>query len=248
VLNHLIDQRLIAQAARRNRVAVTDSEVTAELEQIKSNFGSEGEFQALLVQRNLTIAQVRDLIRSNLTQRRLALKVSPIKVSDEELQRAFTQRRSQYDTPEQMHTSHILIKVESPEQDRAARQKLVLVQAKLRNGEKFADLARQYSDDPGSKERGGDLGWQSKGALVPEFEKAAMALEPGQISEPVKTTFGYHIILMHGKKAGRQATLQEVQARLREELSEERGETAFREWLKKERQTAEIKRFKRPAS
>jgi parvulin-like peptidyl-prolyl isomerase len=76
------------------------------------------------------------------------------------------------------------------------------IKKKLENGEDFAELAKKYSDDPGSKNKGGDLGFFTKGRMVPEFESAAFSLKPGELSDPVKTDFGYHLIEVQEKKAG----------------------------------------------
>ena len=85
----------------------------------------------------------------------------------------------------------------------AALAKINDVQKKLKKGDDFAELAKKYSEDPGSKDRGGDLGYFSKGDMVPPFEKAAQALDVGQVSDVVQTDFGYHIIRVEEKKAAR---------------------------------------------
>jgi peptidyl-prolyl cis-trans isomerase C len=87
--------------------------------------------------------------------------------------------------PNQVHCAHILAKTESEAQ---------AVLGRLSNGEKFFNLAKEFSRDPGSGKRGGDLGWFSRGKMVKEFEQAAFALQKGQTSAIVKTQFGYHII------------------------------------------------------
>ena len=101
-------------------------------------------------------------------------------------------------TQEQVHASHILISTQS----RSEEEALVLVQSLHENTTQsnFAEYARQYSEDPGSGQNGGDLGWFTKGQMVAEFEQAAFSLAPGQISEPVKTQFGYHLIYVIEKK------------------------------------------------
>jgi len=119
---------------------------------------------------------------------------------------------------EQVHARHILIAMKSPESPPAglenegekteeltkpqARAKAEEVLKKVKAGEDFIALAKQYSSDPGSKESGGDLGWFGRGRMVPEFEKAAFALQPGQISEIVESPFGFHIIKVEEKRNG----------------------------------------------
>lgn len=248
VLDQLIDQRLILQAARKRGLEISDPQITGELDRILKNFGSEAEFQTALAQRNMTMADVRRLVRINLTVRQLIPLVAQVEISDAELRRLFADRRSRYDQPEQVKVSHILIRAASPEQEERVRQTITLIRGRLARGEKFADMARQYSEDPGSRDRGGDLDVVSKGTLVPEFEKVAFAMKPGEISEPVKTQFGYHIILLHEKKPARRATFEQVKPEIQQQLQQERQEGAFQRWLAAARKQATIRRLPRPRS
>jgi len=99
---------------------------------------------------------------------------------------------------EQVHASHILISTEG----RSDADAITLVESIQQNitTSNFAEYARQYSEDSGSKQNGGELGWFKKGQMVAEFEQAAFALSPGQISQPVKTAFGYHLIYVLEKR------------------------------------------------
>ena len=110
---------------------------------------------------------------------------------------------------EQVHARHILISMKTPDAPSedaldkpAARAKAEEVLKRVRAGEDFATLAQQYSTDPGSKENGGDLGWFGRGKMVPEFEKAAFALQPGQVSDVVESPFGFHIIKVDERRNG----------------------------------------------
>ncbi len=247
ILDQLIDQRIIVQVARRRSVEANEAAVSAEVERITKQFGGEEAFQQALAQRNLTMPDVRRLLQVSLTVRALMPLVAQAQVTDDEVRKYFTERRTQFDEPEQVKASHILIRGGTPQQEERAKQTLVLIQGRLAKGEKFADLAKQYSEDPGSKERGGDLGFVARGSLVAEFEKVAFALEPGKISAPVKSQFGYHLILVHEHKPARQATFEQAQTQIRERLLADRREAAFQKWLSAERKQATIKRFPRPS-
>ena len=133
-------------------------------------------------------------------------------ISDAELQAAYMAHTKDYTTPEQVKVRHILIKVgpNDPKADAEARAKAEDVLKQLKAGGNFADLAKKYSDDPGSKVQGGELGFIQHGTTVPEFDKAAFALNPGQTSDLVKTQFGYHIIQTEEKQAAHTKTLAEV--------------------------------------
>jgi peptidyl-prolyl cis-trans isomerase C len=145
---------------------------------------------------------------------------------------------------EQARARHVLIRVapnaSAAEKD-AAIKKIKDVQARLKKGEDFAELAGKYSEDPGSKVRGGDLGSFSRGDMVPPFDKAVFALNVGQVSEIVTTDFGYHIIQLQERKAASKMSLEAVKDNLREYLFQQRGAKRFESYVKELRSKADIK-------
>jgi peptidyl-prolyl cis-trans isomerase C len=145
---------------------------------------------------------------------------------------------------ERARARHILVRVApnaSKEDKDAALKKIKEVQARLKKGDDFSELASKYSDDPGSKDRGGDLGYFSRGDMVPAFDKAAFALDVGQTSDIVQTDFGYHIIQLQEKKAAGKMALDEIKDDLREYLFQQRGAKRFESYVKDLRAKADIK-------
>jgi len=145
---------------------------------------------------------------------------------------------------ERARARHILIRVPpnaSKEEKDAAFKKIKDVQARLKKGEDFSDLAGKYSQDPGSKDRGGDLGYFSRGDMVPAFDKTAFALDVGQTSDIVETDFGYHIIQLQEKKAAGKMSLDEIKDDLREYLFQQRGAKRFETYVKDLHSKADIK-------
>jgi peptidyl-prolyl cis-trans isomerase C len=138
--------------------------------------------------------------------------------------------------PEGIRVSHILFMVNDDEEGK--REAVVKVRAEqvlkqLREGADFAELAKEHSEDPGSKRAGGEIrGWSDKGRFVPPFEEAAYALKPGDISELVRTRFGYHIIKLHEKREARQKSFEEVKTGLVSALRQEFLGNKRAEWMK----------------
>jgi len=145
-----------------------------------------------------------------------------IQVSDQDLQAYYNQHQDEFRVPEQVKVSHILIKTPTPGADgkvdekgvEEARKKAADVLSQLKAGGKFDELAKKYSDDPGSAKQGGELGWIGRGRTVPEFEKAAFSLGKGQTSDLVKSSYGFHIIHVEDKQEAHVKSLDEVRAQI----------------------------------
>src|SRR5882762_4918773 len=141
-----------------------------------------------------------------------------IQVTLEDVKAYYDQHQDQYRIPEEVKVSHILIKTPSPAADGKVDEKAVAearnqaddVLKQLKAGAKFEDLAKKYSDDPGSGKQGGDLGWSGRGRTVPEFERAAFALPIGQLSDLVKSSYGFHIMRVSDKHQAHVKTIDEV--------------------------------------
>ncbi len=170
--------------------------------------------------------RIEDMTNALLAQHYMMENISnKAQVTDKEVKEYYNKHKSEFMQPAQVRARHILIKVPAnatKKQWEEARKKALEIRAKLVKGESFSKLAQKYSDDPGSKTRGGDLGFFSKGQMVPEFEKAAFSLKKGEISQPVKTTFGYHIIKVEAQKPARQRSFKEVQQEIRQKLLREK--------------------------
>ena len=148
---------------------------------------------------------------------------SKLVVPAADIERTYNDRIGEYTTPEQVRASHILLKIEGKD-EAAIRAQAEDVLKKAKAGADFAALAKQYSQDEGSAPNGGDLDYFGRGRMVPEFDAVAFAMEPGQISDLVKTSFGFHIIKLVDKKVGTTRSLEEVRAQLQDQLSVERAQ------------------------
>ena len=166
--------------------------------------------------------RIEEVINALLAQEYIRKNISdPANVSDKEIKDYYEKHKSQFMQPEQVKASHILIRVPSGADNKKwneAKKKAQDIRKQIMAGEDFATLAKKYSQDPGSKSRGGDLGYFKKGQMVPDFEKAAFSLKKGEVSQPVKTTFGYHIIKVYDKKPAKQKSLKDAKQEIRQML------------------------------
>lgn len=156
----------------------------------------------------------------------------PVAAPDEAaLRTRYEQEKKQFVEQEQRLASHILVQVDEKADaatQKAAEDKARRLAAEARApGADFAALARAHSDDPGSKASGGDLGWNAKGVMVPEFDAALFALKPGEVSDPVRTSFGWHVIRLREVKGSQQQPFEQVREQLLREESETARERAF---------------------
>lgn len=158
-----------------------------------------------------------------------------VPVSTSDLQSYYRDHQDQYRIPEQVNVRHILIKTPLPGPDgktddagvKAAKQKADGILAQLKSGGNFAELAKKNSDDPGSAEKGGELGWINRGQTVPEFEKSAFSLKKGEISGLIQSSYGFHIIQLEEKREAHLKTLDEVKAEIEPTVRQEKSAAAL---------------------
>lgn len=219
-------QEVFSFEADKRGITVSEEEVDQQIDQIKQQAGGEEQFLGYLKEAGLTLEDYRDEMRNNLLFQAVyqeAVKDAPA-VTDEEAKKIYDANPAQFQMPEMRKVSHILVKDEA-----AAKQ----VQTRLAKGEDFATIAKEVSQDPGSKDKGGDLGEVPSvdSGFVPEFEQAMNQLASGQISTPVKSQFGYHIIRVDSIKPGGQKTFDEIKEQLKMQLKLDKERTVFDAWL-----------------
>jgi peptidyl-prolyl cis-trans isomerase C len=209
VLDQLIANELLLQEAKAAGVTASDDEVNKQLGELKGRFPSPEKYQEELKKNGLTEAALLKQTRETMVvQKFVETKVvNDVKVSDQDVKAFYDKNPDKLTRPERIHLRHILIGVAkdaTPEDKKKARAKADEILAKLKAGGDFAKIAGESSDDPGSKARGGDLSWVSRGQMVPQFETAAFALkQPNEISPVVESQYGYHIIqLVEHQNAG----------------------------------------------
>lgn len=160
----------------------------------------------------------------------------PQKASDEEIRQYYLEHPLEFTTAEKVRARHILVQAarSAPEQDRAAaRARIEELRRRLLAGEDFAVLARDFSEDPGAKQNGGDLGYFPRGRMVAEFEATAFALQPGEMSDVVETQYGFHLIRVEARQAAELQPLDVVKQRIAANLARDRQAEAVNSFVEK---------------
>lgn len=225
-VEHLIQKVELEQAAEEMDISVTDADVDKRLEEITKQYyqGDQKKLDKQLKDQNLTLADVKEDIRGQIVSERIYNKVTAdVKVSDVDVRKFYEQNKAQYKQAESREVRHILIK---------KRPAAESVRAELTpNGSNFAQLARQHSEDTGSKASGGKL-TITRGQTVAAFDKTAFELKQNEISGLVKTEFGFHIIQALSKvKPATTTPLKDVQEQIRTQLLQTKKNETMTAWV-----------------
>jgi len=232
----LINQELLLEAADKEGISPSDDEINAEIEKIVAQFPSREEFDAQLARAGVTEADLRRDLSRNLKIQTLVDKQIPEgdEVTDEAVETFYAENSQQFQQPEQVEASHILIKFapeDTEEQKAEKRAKLDEIKKQIDEGADFSQLATDNSDDVGSAANGGDLGYFGRGMMIPAFEEVAFALGTGEVSDIVETEFGYHLIEVTGRKEAGVVPLEEVKDEVALYLGNQKQQKVVGEYL-----------------
>ncbi|HBR02217.1 MAG TPA: foldase [Ruminiclostridium sp.] len=220
VLDSMIAKKIVKMEAEKDNITVTDEEIQAELDKMAEAYGGTETFNQQLQMSGITMDAMKEDLKNYLEISKL---MDPlITITDEQISTYFEENKESFAQPEQVKASHILVADEATAKE---------VKQKLNEGGDFAALAAEYSTDKENAQNGGELGFFGKGKMVEAFETVAFSMKVGEISEPVKTDFGYHIIKVTDKKEAKEANLEESRTEIEDVLKEQQLNTTYTNWL-----------------
>jgi parvulin-like peptidyl-prolyl isomerase len=225
IVQYLVQRAQFEEKAKELDIVITDKEINDELAKIKKDFfqGSDKKMQAQLKTSNITLESLKRDIRAKLVQQKLYEKVTgDLTVSDKEIRDYYDEHPDLYGQPESRTVRHILVKKKDLADD---------LYTQLKDGGNFAQLAKKYSDDPGSAAQGGKL-TVSKGQTVPEFDKLAFELDTNELGEPVHTQYGWHVIqALSDVKPAKTQPFDKVKDQIKAQLLETKKSDAMTKWV-----------------
>ena len=246
-LDALIGEKLMEEQIQELGLGVTDAELEAAMADVRrqNNATEEGQFERLLASEGFTIAAYKEFLRKQMARMKLVqMRVTPkVKVSEEDLKAAYTQYSKLESGDSEVHARHILVQVDPSapaEKVEAARKKAEALAAEARKpGVDFVALAKAKSEGPSAAD-GGDLGFFKRGVMVPAFERVAFSLNEGEVSEPVRTQFGWHILKVEEKRAVDVVPFEQVKGELEAKLKMQKTEKYVEQYVQELRQKASV--------
>jgi len=220
-LKSMITTTLVEQEAKKANVpAVTDADITTEIENLKAQFGGEAALNSALSQSGMTLDDLKKQMPIQVQLRKI---LEPqVKITDDEIKKYYEDNKASFDTEEQVRASHILVKTQAEAED---------IIKQLKGGADFAALAKEKSADTGSKDNGGDLDFFKRADMDPSFADAAFKLKVGETSGAVKSQYGYHVIKVTDRKEAHTSTFEEKKEEVRKTLVTQKVSEMSTTWL-----------------
>jgi foldase protein PrsA len=234
LLDNIINQKLIEQAAKDKGIKISDADVQKQIDQLRAGFKDQAQFDEALKSAGMTVDGLKTQIRNQLvTQKLIDSLSSNTKVSEADIQAYYDKNKAQFYQKASKKASHILFKPED-------KAKAEAVLAEVQNGGNFEALAKKNSIDTATASKGGDLGWPTS-AYVPEFQAALDKLKKGETTTKlVQSPFGWHIIRVTDERAGTQQSLAEVKSQIQQIIVQQRKGDAYQTFLDDLRKNAKI--------
>lgn len=238
ILEQFITEKLLAAEVKQAGINISEQEIDKYIEQVKQrNRLSDEELKTALKQEGMTLEGYRATVRSEIEKGEIINRqvIKKVNITAEDVERYYRLNGKQFAAPEKIRLRHILLSVRKEALEdsvKEASQKASELRSRAQAGEEFSKLAQDFSQGAGAS-AGGDIGWISRGSLVKEIEEVAFnKLSVGEISQPIRTGLGIHLIKLEGRETARPLPLAEVEGKIKEELFAKAREERFQNWLK----------------
>ena len=245
IVDRMVTAEMLYQEAQAKKVKVDDKEIQDQMEKIAKSFPNPEEYKKGLKEQGINEKDLKRDIGKNIAIRRLLDEkvTAAVKVDEAEAKKYYEEHGKDFDRPEMVKARHIILLADKGADDAKKaelKKKMEGIQAELKGGAKFEDLAKKYSQD-GSAENGGDLGFFPKGAMVKEFEDAVWSMKPGEVSGIVTTPFGLHLIKFEERKAAGTISFAEMKNDLIRGLESQKKGEAVNKYIAELKAKAKIK-------
>ncbi len=237
LMSQLIEDRLVFQEAKEQKIAISEEEIEGEMSQFKKRFKTEQELEDGLRKDGLTLNDVRERLQRQAMVRRLQdMEIrSKIVVSPMEIQKYFEDHPAEFSNQESLKIRSITLKKseEAREKgltDERAKNKALELRHRILSGEDFGDLAKQYSEDTNAKSEGLSQ-WVEKGEMIPAIDEIIFNMKIGEISQMIETPMGYHLFRVEKKRAGQAKTLDAARDKIHAKLFQDKARKRFQEWM-----------------
>ncbi|KKB40942.1 peptidylprolyl isomerase [Bacillus thermotolerans] len=225
----LVMEKILEMEIEKEGIEVSQAEIDEEMKTYAEYYGGEEALQEVAETSGIDLSEVEKDLETYLATNKLLEK--RIEITEEEMKTYFEENKDQFAQAEQVQASHILVEDEATANE---------VAKKLAAGGDFAELAKEYSIDEGSSKEGGEVGYFGKGAMVPEFEEAAFSMEKGEVSDPVKSEYGFHIIKVTDKKEAKEANYEESKEEIKSALMESKVQEEYMVWLQEKQEEYDV--------
>jgi peptidyl-prolyl cis-trans isomerase SurA len=236
LLDALITEKLVTKEVSDKGIVVRDEDIDRYIRAVKErNKINDEQLQQALTQQGLTMDAYRTQLREDIQKQQLIAHEirGKVNVTPEEVQRYYEAHLSEYSTPARLQVAHIVFRLEPnapPDRVAATMAKAEEVQGRLKKGADFGEMAKQFSEDPAAQ-HGGDLGWFKKGELLEPLEQVAEKLKVGEVSDPVRTSAGVHLIKLEAREGASHQNLDELADQIKQQLYTAALEERFEKWL-----------------
>lgn len=266
VVNELIVKAILNSEIEKRKIKISDADVEKELKKTIEKVGSKEKFNEILKQYGISASQIKEDMREEVKVQKLVDSLSIVKISDEDAKKFYNSNLDKFKYPDKVKASHILIsadpdrikevilaqedasklteqqieeKVKQELEAKRVKAQKLLEEAK-RDSSQFEKLAKENSDDPGSAQQGGDLGFFTKDQMVPEFANAAFSAKPSVVTGLVKSPYGYHIILVKDRVAAGTEPFEKVKDDIKAYLDTQEKLKVLQDFITNAKQNAKI--------